>query len=59
MIQVQEVPKCRQPIAAPMERPSVDETKNRLKATVGASLKQALDKQIDQLSLEEKKEGKS
>ena len=57
MIQVQEVPKCREPIAAPMERPSVEDTLSRLKGTVGASLKQALEKQIDQMSLEDKQEG--
>ena len=57
MIQVQEVPKCRQPIAAPMERPSREDPLVRIKAVVGASLKQALEKQIDQMSLEDKKEG--
>ena len=57
MIQVQEVPKCRGPIAAPMERPSVEDPMSRLKGIVGASLKQALEKQIDQMSLEDKEEG--
>ncbi len=57
MIQTAEIPKCRAPIAAPMERPSENDSMCRLKSTVGLSLKQALEKQVSHLSLNDKATG--
>ncbi len=53
MVQVKEVPACRKPIAAPMERPSESEPLVRLKSTVGATLKAALEKQFKELSIKD------
>ena len=50
---MQQVAVCRKPIAAPMERPSEDEALVRLKSTVGATLKTALEKQFKELSVKD------
>ena len=51
-----EPPKQRAPMQVP-ERPNEDEPMQRLKVTVAPSLKQALDKQLQQLSLQQNSTG--
>ena len=51
-----EPPKQRAPMQVP-ERPSEDQPMQRLNVTVAPSLKQALDKQLQQLSLQQNSTG--
>ena len=39
------------PMVEPVSRPSIDEPMNKLKSTIAASLKQALEKQMQQLEI--------